>query len=1090
MIRISANEAYLKQNDFALYAIILVGFLAFSISSFGQTTYYVNGTIGNDNNDGLSWGTALASLQAAIDKTSNNAGDQIWVAADTYYPSQTPGGNTTADSSRYFTFYFNQDIQIYGGFTGAETMLTQRNLKNNTTILSGNIGERDTNSDNVYHVLYTENVGQTFLLDGFTIRDGNANNRQSEVGSGGGGLFNLALEDGVISSPTIRNCIFTNNDAANGAAVFNFTGLGTGSPHFINVLFFNNTGTEGGAVLNICLGETGIARPLFLHTTFYKNTSMNNSVGGGIASYSENNQSQVIIYNSIFWNNGISIYNEAGTVRLVRSLVEESNCGSLNSNGSTNIECTSVIYNQSPHFVDTTNANFQLQATSPAIDTGIDFVKDTATLIGITIDSIPTDIIGNPRKFGEFDMGAYEYQIPIRYYVNANTGSDSNTGLSWKNSLKTLQAAIDSTRNNVVDQIWVANGTYFPTIDNPVSTDNTPRDVTFYINKNIALYGGFAGTETTLTERNPSVNVTTLSGDIGITNDSSDNAYHVVFLDGTTGNGVITNACIIDGFSIEKGTADGSIANHSGGGIYNKGNGTGNICSPIISHCLFSRNTAKNNGGAIFNESNNGTSSPTISYCNFSGNTAASGGAINNQGTNGGNSNPTINNCNFSGNTATNGGGAIYTQGEDGNSNPTINNCTFSGNTATNSGGAIFFAGFGNIKAQLSNCLFQNNGKDHIGYVDGATNQQPHFRNCTFTGATSFTINMVYWGDGQTPIDFTNCIFWGNNNDIIGGSAGANDRVNIQYSIVEESAFAPDNNNISQDPLFVDAGNGDFYQQITSPAMNAGTTIAGITTDLDGQPRPFNGQFDMGAYEIQLGPDADTDGVIDSLDLCNGGNDRMNSDGVGMPDDCDCNPTSAADDIMAINGIIPQDTVKSSFTITSEGTVNSGVTSVFQAGHSITLKTGFTANAGSNFTARIDYCRTPPAQLTEEELTTIARTNYEETKVLTTEKTLAVKKVNNIDNANELTTIDWWTGPNPFRQTFTIQATITKDAESVSVLVYDQTGRLTNVILFETPLTAGTHEWQVDGASIPLGMAYVILQVGTERLVKKVIRVD
>ena len=57
------------------------------------------------------------------------------------------------------------------------------------------------------------------------------------------------------------------------------------------------------------------------------------------------------------------------------------------------------------------------------------------------------------------------------------------------------------------DQIWVAAGTYKPTVDPAAHTS-------FAILAGTELYGGFAGTETNLSERNYLTNVTTLSGDI------------------------------------------------------------------------------------------------------------------------------------------------------------------------------------------------------------------------------------------------------------------------------------------------------------------------------------------------------------------------------------------------------------------------------------------------------------------------------------------------------------------------------------------------------------------------------------------------
>ena len=77
----------------------------------------------------------------------------------------------------------------------------------------------------------------------------------------------------------------------------------------------------------------------------------------------------------------------------------------------------------------------------------------------------------------------------------------------------------------------------------------------------------------------------------------------------------------------------------------------------------------------------------------------------------------------------------------------------------------------GIIYPKFTNCLFVNNGADHIAYDDGFCpdamgdgfcDNPATFTNCTFTEATSKAINITGFNSGMDPIYFNNCIFWYN----------------------------------------------------------------------------------------------------------------------------------------------------------------------------------------------------------------------------------------------------------------------------------------------------------------------------------------
>ena len=166
-------------------------------------------------------------------------------------------------------------------------------------------------------------------------------------------------------------------------------------------------------------------------------------------------------------------------------------------------------------------------------------------------------------------------------YVDASATGDNN-GTSWEHAFTDLQDALSETERDM--EIWVAEGIYKP-------TTGTDRTATFQLKSGVALYGGFAGTETSVQQRNWESNITILSGDIGVLVDNSDNSYHVV-----TSSGTDTTA-ILDGFTISGGNADGSYPHNAGGGMRNDDG------SPMLRNVTFRDNSAAMYGGGMLNAS-------------------------------------------------------------------------------------------------------------------------------------------------------------------------------------------------------------------------------------------------------------------------------------------------------------------------------------------------------------------------------------------------------------------------------------------------------------------------------------------------------
>ena len=168
--------------------------------------------------DGQSWAGAYQDLQAALDyveglnsdEITENDVDQIWIAEGVYRP----------DSSGYEDDYWLEahfklldGVDLYGGFTGTESTLGERDCQAHETILSGDLYP----SDYVRTVVICPESVET-TLNGLVIQRGGRtysyNPTFSEVYCGGG----------IFTSGTLRieDCLIRDNMAAlAGGGVFN-----------------------------------------------------------------------------------------------------------------------------------------------------------------------------------------------------------------------------------------------------------------------------------------------------------------------------------------------------------------------------------------------------------------------------------------------------------------------------------------------------------------------------------------------------------------------------------------------------------------------------------------------------------------------------------------------------------------------------------------------------------------------------------------------------------------------------------------------------------------------------------------------------
>jgi hypothetical protein len=513
------------------------------------------------------------------------------------------------------------------------------------------------------------------------------------------------------------------------------------------------------------------------------------------------------------------------------------------------------------------------------------------------------------------------------YYVRASSMGAEN-GSSWANASNDLQDVIETayankTANGNVAVVHVAAGTYKPKYapsGDPITLDANPtdsRDKTFLLREGVQLLGGYTETEAaagnydiTEPERTSrfytyadyllnsahrpgeaknELYKTILSGDIdGIVdsgnaqsgfNDMGGNAYHVVLCVG------VTNAAVLDGFSIQGGNADGSdnasvggknIFRNIGGGMQNssslptlvnvliEGNSGGGMYNNASSPTLTNASIAGNRGSGMMNAN---SSSPILTRVVIAGNYADYGGGMYNYS-----SSPVLTNVIIAGNSASNGssgdgGGGI----ENFVSSPTLTNVIIAGNYTDKRGGGI-----NNLMSSptLTNVTITGNSADlDGGGMFNSNSSSPTLTNVTMAGNHSYYSGGGIRNDSNSSFQIRNSIIWGNsanNNPGIQGTSGS-----IYNSIVQDVWSGTGSGNLNTDPLFVTTSlpsapstGGDYRLQSASPAIDAGSNsyytsgqtpdLSSITTDLDGNNRFIDkGQgtsgntVDMGAYELQ-----------------------------------------------------------------------------------------------------------------------------------------------------------------------------------------------------------------------------------------------
>ncbi len=366
-----------------------------------------------------------------------------------------------------------------------------------------------------------------------------------------------------------------------------------------------------------------------------------------------------------------------------------------------------------------------------------------------------------------------------------------NTGTSWLDAYLSLDAALAIAVPG--QSIWVASGTYKP--------QNLPPNHSFVLGGGVKMYGGFAGTETAVNQRNLAANQTILSGDIlgndvagNFTMNRTDNSRNVLVAIVLTEN----TGCVVDGFSITNGQ---TLIGNTNPELLRMGAGLLAGAKITVRNCKFTANYGESGVGmAAIDGLSDGV---VIDNCVFEGNQATVGGIcflrntptgvvkntiFRNNLTNRGCLYPSattdlkIDSCLFESNSAgTNFGGAMFTW----QASYTLSNCVFRKNKAANAAGIYIDNRDGGDMVNINNCLFENDTTTGFG-GSGIYGWQATFnmKNCVFKNNHAPNAAAVYCNGREFDSSFNieDCTFENNTTSGYGGTAIYHGKTNYTMS--------------------------------------------------------------------------------------------------------------------------------------------------------------------------------------------------------------------------------------------------------------------------------------------------------------------
>lgn len=230
--------------------VFLGAFLLWSICLPAQNTYFVSNQ-GNDNNNGLSWATAKATINGAMALITSTNDDSVFVAVGTY-PACTVKSGT----------------HVYGGFAGTEAHLYERQPLTYGIAADSSCSRIDAQQNSNYAVLIdgyyyynsSYHCGRN-TLDGFYVTGGSsygvydlANNTHTisnctMTGNASGLYLTLAYSNTYYSSTfQVSDCKIIGNTTYGGVQMYNGNQTYGATFEFNNCVIAENTGNQFGGM--------------------------------------------------------------------------------------------------------------------------------------------------------------------------------------------------------------------------------------------------------------------------------------------------------------------------------------------------------------------------------------------------------------------------------------------------------------------------------------------------------------------------------------------------------------------------------------------------------------------------------------------------------------------------------------------------------------------------------------------------------------------------------------------------------------------------------------------------------------------------